>query len=228
MENNKEYLKKYQILFDKIPKIKQKINNSSLSKEQLQSLDNICNFYKFEKNILNKQSLRKKYKDILKNEIPLESLIRKSHILNKNIMQTKDYKNASTIFCYISFNKEIDTTFLINTILQSNKTLCVPFLQNGKMLSIIIEETKYLKKNKFGILEPTKGIPLSKDKIDLTIVPGLVFNPLGYRIGYGGGYYDKFLFDYNGISFSMGLKEFITIDFIPERYDQPVDKIFTV
>ena len=77
------------------------------------------------------------------------------------------------------------------------------------MIPAVINSLNNLERNKFGILEPRKYKIIDKNDIDLVIVPAFGYNPLGYRIGYGGGYYDVFLKDFKGFSIGMVLKDFL-------------------
>ena len=96
------------------------------------------------------------------------------------------------------------------------------------MIASKITQLDNFKKNKYGILEPQKIEKINKIDIDLVIAPGLAFNTLGYRIGYGGGYYDNFLKNFEGMSIGMILKEFILTTLIPEEFDQPIKKLVTI
>jgi len=153
---------------------------------------------------MQKEEIRKIFKQ--KRElIDDKTLLDKSKKLSDIIIQTEEYKKSQTIFCYVSFDKEVDTNY---------------FLQ--KCLSDI--------KNRFGILEPTVKNEISKDNIDLVIVPGLAFTISGQRIGYGAGFYDKYLSDYKGITFGIVFSDFIIneCDFTPQSFDIPVKKVLFI
>lgn len=79
----------------------------------------------------------------------------------------------------------------------------------------------------FGVEEPLVFEKVVKDEIDLLIVPGLIFSSEGYRIGFGGGYYDRFLKDFQGPTVSLAFGEQIRDDWQPENFDIPVAKIIT-
>lgn len=79
---------------------------------------------------------------------------------------------------------------------------------------------------KFGVEEPEIEKVASPDELDLLIVPGLVFNRSGYRIGFGGGYYDRYLANYKGKTCSFVFAEQLMEDWQIEEFDQPIQQLF--
>ena len=220
-------LSKYIFLYDYIPSLKQVIENKKLTFKQRKSLKIISMHYgkKFLKSS-NKKILRKKIK-LRKLNISITELKKKSLLLSEMILNSNEYKKAKSIFCYISFEDEIDTFKILENSLNNNKILSVPVIKTNRgMISAIITSLDNLEKNKYGILEPINYQIIDKNDIDLAIVPGLGYNPLGYRIGYGRGYYDIFLKDFKGLSIGMVLKDFLIQGLVPEKFDIPVKKLF--
>ena len=78
----------------------------------------------------------------------------------------------------------------------------------------------------FGLMEPASDLAVEKSEIDLIHVPGVVFNDEGYRIGYGAGYYDRYLSDFEGETVSM-VYPCQKHDFQPDNYDIPVKEVVT-
>jgi len=217
-------LKKYSLLFNKIPKIKDKIKKENLTHEEIKCLDEIYNYYNNDNENNKKKNLRKALK-YQRSQIPIQEIKKRSLSLNKTILQANEFMGADVIFCYISFDNEINTYDILNYCL-NKKRLCVPVIEDRVMKLSLIYNLNDLVKNKYGIYEPRKIIEKKAYDIDLAIVPGLAFNPFGYRIGYGGGYYDKFLSKFEGLSIAMVLKEFLITSIIPEKHDYPVNKLF--
>jgi len=171
-----------------------------------------------------KEQLRKilleKQKLISETEIKKRSLE-----LCEKVSSSLIFENAKIISCYLSFGKEIDTMDIINNCFMSKKTLCVPVVIGNDMIFSKIDSTKNLVKNKMGFLEPENIVEIPKHKIDLIIVPALGYNENKYRLGYGRGFYDRYLKDFKNMTLGMCFKEFI-VDFTPSDYDIPVKKLF--
>jgi len=116
-------------------------------------------------------------------------------IFNK-IINLDLYKEAKNIFIYLSFGSEIDTKPIIDRALEDGKEVYIPkvYKVNREMKAIRLNNFDDLEENSMGILEPKDDSNfIAKENIDLIIVPGAVFDLEGNRIGYGGGYYDRFL-----------------------------------
>lgn len=142
------------------------------------------------------------------------------------------YKEAKNIFIYLSFGSEIDTKPIIDRALEEGKEVYIPkvYKINKEMRAIRLNTFEDLEKNSMGILEPKDDFNfIAKEKIDLIIVPGTVFDFKGNRIGYGGGYYDRFLSDIeekrNKIVLAYELQIVDNIE--AEEHDIKVDYIIT-
>lgn len=137
---------------------------------------------------MDKSEIRKRFKEIRKNL--------KGNI-SRNFFKTELYKNAEGVFTFVSFGSEIGTYELINKALEEDKCVAVPYMtgEPHEMVFIKINSIDELMPNKIGILEPVYNEEniVKSDKKTLIIVPGLAFDKEFYRIGYGGGYYDKYL-----------------------------------
>jgi 5-formyltetrahydrofolate cyclo-ligase len=149
----------------------------------------------------NKNNIRKKIiekRNILFTKNNEEKNVRDEIIFSK-IIKDVNFINANTIFTYVSFDSEIDTHRFINYALSIGKNICVPKVVNKQkiMKAYRISSLKELKKSNYGILEPVNENTneVYKENIDLAFFPGLAFDNKGGRIGYGGGYYDKFFSD---------------------------------
>ena len=141
-----------------------------------------------------------------RNRLSKEDLIKKSRIIEEKLLNSEDYKKAKTVMFYVSFGSEVNTREMIKETLK-NKTVCVPVVKGNEIIASLIEDFKDLnKKNEFGIMEPAKIKKIEKDKIDLVFVPGVVFDKSNQRIGYGKGYYDKFLKDFKGKKIGLAFK----------------------
>ena len=148
--------------------------------------------------------------------------------INEILENDSDIINSKILMAYLSKNNEVDITEFIRKNLESKK-IVIPYMENNLMKTSIIEKLEDLKLGKFGILEPKneKTIPINPKKIDTIIVPGIAFDETGNRIGYGKGFYDKFLSNLNvkkiAVSFECQICSKITADI----YDIKMNKIIT-
>lgn len=113
----------------------------------------------------------------------------------RHLMALPEYRNAQTVFCFVSIRREINTFPVLQDILSSGKALCVPLcVDKGIMETRLVTNLSQLKTGKYGLLEPSYDAPLvDVDDIDFAILPCTTCNHAGQRLGKGGGYYDRFL-----------------------------------
>ncbi|TJX15203.1 5-formyltetrahydrofolate cyclo-ligase [Tissierella creatinini] len=187
----------------------------------------------FEVIYLEKKTLRREIlskRSALGNEVKI-SLSRKIFNTLKN---TEYYKKAENIFVFISFGSEIDTHEFIKEGIKEGKNILVPVTihETREMKPSLIKDFDELEIGYFNILSPKEEYIRYVDpqNIDLVVVPGAVFDRRGYRVGYGGGFYDRFLStkirkDVPKIAVGFDLQ---VIDMVPtEEFDFPVDFIIT-
>ena len=145
--------------------------------------------------------------------------------LTEQLLQHPFYKEAKTIVTYLSFPHEFQTARLIDQAQKDGKTLLIPKTYPHGKMDFVLYEPEKLERNSFGLLEPQGDFTiLEPSHIDLIHVPGLAFNPSRYRVGYGGGYYDRYLRNYSGNSIST-LYPCQIQNFQPEHYDIPVEEV---
>lgn len=150
-------------------------------------------------------------------------------LLNR-LIKSKEWKCAKTIGITLSRSPEVGTQKVIEHAWHSGKEVYIPFSgQNRKLSFYAYDATTELELSSFGLLEPKwRTVEKSKKEIDLLIVPGLAYSQSGYRVGFGGGYYDRYLADYEGTSCSL-LYPFQlddNVDLTVENFDIPVQKLF--
>lgn len=196
-----------------------------LTVQQISEIDKIYDFYiskcfspdSAESDKKEKRRFFKKQRDGL----PEDVLDEYSKLATKRILSLQEYKNAELIFVPISFGSELPTSLLISAALKDSKRVVVPAVRGKNMLLQEITSQTTFHKAAFGILEPDDG-KIIEEMPDFTLLPGLAFSSLGFRIGYGGGYYDRFLVGYKGISIGVCMPGFKTC-VIPEKWDCPAD-----
>ena len=139
-----------------------------------------------------KKEIREKYLAIRKNIINREE--KTKEILDR-ILNDSTYQKANTIALFKSFNFEVDTNSIIDISLSNNKVVALPRIEQDEIVFYKINSKSILVKNKYKIEEPIskKDNYIEKENIDLVIVPGLCFDRSGNRLGYGKGFYDRFL-----------------------------------
>ena len=174
--------------------------------------------------------------DILKKResLKLEEIQKKSSEIRSSLYSLPIFKAAKNIMFYLSFNNEVDTQVIIKELLiKKEKTIIVPFvLKNNPILQLSeLKNFNELEPKTFGILEPKKSYirEFNHEKLDIVLIPGMVFDIKGHRIGYGYGYYDRFLKKLKSHKKKIGLAyDFQVFDKIPEeQHDVPVDIIVT-
>lgn len=112
-----------------------------------------------------------------------------------------EYKNAKCIMTYVSFNDEVDTFKIIDDAINKGKRVAVPKVLGDDMFASEINSLNDLEAGRFGILEPKSFKEISN--IDICIVPGLAFDKKLNRLGYGKGYYDRFLAGLNVLKIGL-------------------------
>lgn len=147
--------------------------------------------------------------------------------IHKCFLAQPFYREARVIMTYLSYKSEVDTHRLIKKMLADGKTLCAPVCApKGKMEAFCFHDFRSLAPSEKGILEPAKNKLVPPEEIDLILVPGCAFQKNGYRLGYGGGYYDRFLPDTRAKTCGF-FYEALKSEFTPEDTDVPLDYIIT-
>jgi 5-formyltetrahydrofolate cyclo-ligase len=176
--------------------------------------------------------------------------LRKIYLAKRKALSESDRFNLSKAICDLFFKtidlsfvkvihvylpieskQELDTWLIINRIHKDfpHIRISIPKIQNEEMESFYFDGLHQLKKNSWGILEPTQGVSTPINEIDLVIVPLLAFDKLGHRIGYGKGFYDRFLKKCRSDSKKIGLSFFWPEEKIDDfnQHDVPLHFVFT-
>ncbi|MGG5368648.1 5-formyltetrahydrofolate cyclo-ligase [Enterococcus sp. AZ196] len=144
-----------------------------------------------------------------------------------NFFKSKAWKESASIGVTMATQFEFPTSPLIQCAFAAGKKIAVPkSLPKGEMVFHWINHKTDFYTTKFGVEEPMIEDTATSDELDLLVVPGLVFNRAGYRIGFGGGYYDRFLADYKGRTCSFVFAEQLMEEWQTEEFDQPVQQLF--
>lgn len=141
---------------------------------------------------MNKQELRRAIRE-RKRAMTEEEIVERSNALAEKFYNTPAYQAASTIYGYLPYNQEVRTVPMLQRALDEGKRVAVPKVYGEEMRFIYLEDLTQVSRGYAGIPEPIADAPVAEDKQALVLMPGLAFDPQGHRIGYGGGFYDRFL-----------------------------------
>lgn len=144
--------------------------------------------------------------------------------LIQHLLSSAAYQEAQVIATYLSMPHEVSTAAFIKQAQLDGKRVLVPKTYGqGRMIFVDYDEN-CLQKSFFDLMEPMSDDAVDKTDIDLIHVPGVAFNSQGFRIGYGGGYYDRYLDDYEGTSVST-IYQVQQADFTPAQHDVAVKEL---
>ena len=143
-------------------------------------------------NTMTKEQIRKMVKERRGQAAPSD-LARDSDIIFRKIRETNAYLIASSIYCYVDANNEVQTKKFIAQAIAEGKQVAVPRVDQDKMNFYYIDSLRQIVVNDSGIPEPKKNTERAASANALVIVPGLAFDLSCARVGYGRGFYDRFL-----------------------------------
>lgn len=175
-----------------------------------------------------KSELRKKYIRLRKTALSNEERQTFSREIAENVLAHSALKKAEIVFCYSAYAGEVETDFLIDALLGMGKRVCLPLCDKNTntMTARRIKSRSELALGAYGILEPS-GEEILPEEIDFIIVPMVAFDRNLTRLGYGGGYYDRYLPKTK--AFKCGIAySFQEAGKLPHgEYDIPLDMIIT-
>jgi 5-formyltetrahydrofolate cyclo-ligase len=174
-----------------------------------------------------KQQLRKQmltYRENLEKRV----VKRASAHVCRQLVQLSEYIEAEKILFYMAIRNEIDLLDAMKMAWKDQKQVLLPRVKGTWMECIEVKQLDQLKKGTFGIPEPTDGPIVRPDQLDLVVVPGIAFDVQGYRLGYGGGYYDRLFARYPSLT-RIGVLEHgqLVATVHPESHDQPMHILIT-
>ena len=138
------------------------------------------------------------------------------------------YQQARSIYAYLSYNQEVRTLPIVYQAIQDGKRVAVPKVFGEEMRFLWLDDPGRIAEGYCGIPEPIDNEPEADDPTALVLMPGLAFDPQGHRIGYGGGFYDKFLAaeKHPTIALCYGFQLFPHLEV--QIHDIPVDAVLSV
>lgn len=168
--------------------------------------------------------MRRYIKELL-HELSLQEVLEKNRAIHKQLFATKQWKQATVIGITISKGREVDTYRIIQQAWGENKIVVVPRCkkEDYSMVFRVLKSFEQLEDTFFGLREPIISQTVEwKKEIELLFVPGVAFTISGERLGYGGGYYDRYLSSYKGDSIALCYEVQIINNVITEPHDQRV------
>jgi 5-formyltetrahydrofolate cyclo-ligase len=141
---------------------------------------------------MDKKALRSRIRE-QKRAMTEAEINEKSRRLGELFAASALYQAAETIYGYLPYNQEVRTVPMLEQALRDGKRVAVPKVVGDEMVFIYMDDLSNVEKGYAGIPEPVENGPVADDPRALVLMPGLAFDPQGHRIGYGGGFYDKFL-----------------------------------
>lgn len=174
---------------------------------------------------MDKAALRREIRQKKKAMTP-EEIRKKSARLAAAFAETPVYQQAKTIYGYLPYNQEVRTVPILARALADGKRVAVPKVCGEEMRFILLQDLTQVAPGYAGIPEPIQDGPVADDPHALVLMPGLAFDPAGNRLGYGGGFYDKFLAREPGHPTVALCYDFQVVPHLePSEYDVPVDLV---
>ena len=174
---------------------------------------------------MNKQQLRKTIRE-RKRAMTEEEIQSRSASLCQKFLRSDAYRQCRTLYGYLPYNQEVRTLPILEQALADGKRVAVPKVYGDEMKFLYLEDLTQVAKGYAGIPEPIADGPEASDPTALVLMPGLAFDPQGHRIGYGGGFYDKFLSREREHPTVALCYEFQMVESLEtEEFDIPVDTV---
>lgn len=175
-----------------------------------------------------KKLLRQQFRAVLE-ELSEEERADSDQALTEQFLAHPKVEQAQTILVYYGVGTEVRTAPLIQALLDQGKRVCLPLcLPEHQMEARAITSLEDLKPDKYNIPAPGPHCPVvDREALDLVLVPGLCFDSRGNRLGQGGGYYDRYLEDFDGLSIGLCREDFFQVNLPREPLDVWVRYVLT-
>ena len=174
---------------------------------------------------MDKKALRKQIREKKRAMTPRE-IETASEKLGELFLASEEYRQAKTIYGYLPYNQEVRTTSMLAKALADGKRVAVPKVYGDEMKFIYLTDLSQVEIGYAGIPEPVEDEPVGDDPTALVLMPGMAFDKEGHRIGYGGGFYDKFLaLEPNHPTIALCYAFQMVEHLETEEFDVPVDRV---
>ena len=174
---------------------------------------------------MNKKEMRA-YIRAQKRAMTEEQIVAASRALGEKFRRSELYQKASSIYGYLPYNQEVRTVEMLRQAIADGKRVAVPKCYGNEMRFLWLDDLNAVAPGYSGIPEPIADEPVADDETALVLMPGLAFDPQGHRIGYGGGFYDRFLSQEPGHPTLALCYDFQMVEHLEtEEFDIPVDQV---
>lgn len=161
-----------------------------------------------------------------KRAMTIEQIESASQRLAEQLFDTEAYKQAKSIYAYLSYNQEVRTEGIIRRALADGKRVAVPKVFGDDMKFLWIDDLDHIAPGAYNIPEPIADDPEADDVSAMILMPGLAFDVEGHRLGYGGGFYDRYLAEHHDHTLVALCYDFQLFDHLEtEAHDIPVDLV---
>ena len=177
-----------------------------------------------------KKELRIKYKE-LRQKLSVEEIEEKSLVIANQLLKLDIWENTYFhIFLPIEEQKEVNSEYILNILQAKDKEIVISKsdFETTSMLHFLLTDNTKIKKNEYNIPEPINGLPVPTEMIDVVFVPLLAYDKQGNRIGYGKGFYDKFLSECKPNVIKIGLSFFEPEEIIEDVFENDIKLNFCV
>jgi len=174
---------------------------------------------------MDKKALRREIGE-KKRAMTSEQIEQASQRLAQRLFATEAYQNAQSIYGYLSYNQEVRTEGILKQALIDGKRVAVPKVFGDEMKFLWLDNLSLVAPGYYDIPEPIANEPIADDELALVLMPGLAFDPMGHRLGYGGGFYDRYLAEHHDHKLVALCYDFQMFDHLEtESHDIPVDLV---
>ena len=174
---------------------------------------------------MDKKTLRREIRE-QKRAMSETEISSRSERLGELFATTEAYRNAKSIYGYLPYNQEVRTVPILQKAIADGKRVAVPKVYGDTMKFLWLDDLTKVEKSDMGIPEPVADEPVADDETALVLMPGVAFTKTGDRMGYGGGYYDRFLADEPNHPTVALCYAFQVMETLPtEEFDIPVDLV---
>jgi 5-formyltetrahydrofolate cyclo-ligase len=142
-----------------------------------------------------KQAKRRLRREVLalRDALPEPERARCSRAIAEGLLGLREVRNARTVLAFSSFGSEVDTAPIIEALVARGARVALPRIEGDRLVPIAYRPGDDVTTTSFGALEPSAGPVVPDGEIDVVVTPGVAFDGLGRRVGYGGGFYDRLL-----------------------------------